>query len=220
MPCIAELRGPAESGGLATLYNIPSGAREYLLGVIHPPQRPTFPTCDTETLTRVKQPEKLQHGGGLLMVAAPKTTNHSESTLPSTSPPGRQGGGGGSKPSTAGNAAGDAAALGERGFEPFVQLASWGHGSFTPLAQFTSGGLLLGGGGGGESGWGAWGVPYEGEAAVGARAACLLGSGQEKSCYHRGRGHSIRTGEGGLEIAPAEGKQSLLQQRGLGCGSH
>lgn len=132
------------------------------------------------------------------MMAAPRTTNHSESTLPSSSSPRGQGG---------------------RGFEPFVQLASWGHGSFTPLAQFTSGGLLLGGGDGGEKGGGAWGVPSGVGAAAGAGAACQLGSGQEESCGNRDRAHSIRTREGSLEIAPAEGKQHQRQQRGKGCGS-
>lgn len=143
------------------------------------------------------------------MMAAPRTNNHRESSITSTSSRTERHSDG-TQPSTAGNAgAGDEAALGERGgFEPFVQLASWGHGSFTPLAQFTSGGLLLGEGSGGwsDSDWGGWGLPSAVGSAAEAGEACQVGSGQEGRCRNRDRAHSIRTREGSMEIAPARGE--------------
>lgn len=147
------------------------------------------------------------------MTTAPGTSTSSKSSLPSSSsPPGQRGGG--AKPSTAGAAAGDAAGLGGQGFEPFVQLASWGHGSFTPLAQFTSGGLLLGGGrgDGSEHGEGGWGVPSGAGAAAGTGAACQVDSGQEESCGKRDHALHILTREGNLEIASAGGEYHKLLQ--------
>lgn len=169
---------------------------------------------------------KYQGGGGLLMMAAPRPNSDSDPAPPSYLTTGRRGEG--TKSSAAGNgggAGGPASALGQRGFEPFVQLASWGEGSFTPLAQFTSAGLLLGGGSGGrggagsggesgggsENGGGWWGIPSGVGAAAGAGAgnAFRPGSGQEENCGNLDCGHSIRTREGGLEIAPAGGDRRL-----------
>lgn len=60
--------------------------------------------------------------------------------------------------------------------DPFVQLASWGQGEFSPLMKVTSTGLSLDGENGDES------------------------NGDTLSR------HEIRTGAGGLEIAPAAGE--------------
>lgn len=138
-------------------------------------------------------------------MAMPKPANNSESSLPSSSPPGRKEDD--TKPFTADNGGGDAAGHGYQGLQPFVQLASWGHGSFTPLAQFGSGVMLLGGGGGSEKGSGGWSAPSAVGAAAGLGAECQVGSGQEERCGNRGRTHAIRTREGSLDIAPATGEQ-------------
>ncbi|CAM9553991.1 unnamed protein product [Scytosiphon promiscuus] len=80
-------------------------------------------------------------------------------------------------------------------FEPFVQLASWGHGRFDTLAQFTPDGLHLGVGGvvsGGE-GWGGWSPP---PAAPGSTSEDWGRSGRDGV-------HAILTREGSLDVVAA-----------------
>lgn len=148
-----------------------------------------------------------QIGGGLLAINVPNTANSSDSfasSSSSSSPSGRKKRQGGT----------DNAILGEEGFQPFVQLASWGHGSFNPLAQFSSGLLLLGGGGGGVgdgAGAGSWGAPSAAgasavEAAATVAAATRMNARMENNGTNYDRTHAIRTRHGGLEIAPAGGE--------------
>ncbi len=127
-----------------------------------------------------------------MMAANGTPTNSSSSLHPPSAHPGRQ--------DDRVESLTDGEGAGAGGSEPFVQLASWGHGSFTPLAQFTAGGLLLGGGGDGGAGLN---LPAVGSAG----AVRLYGRKEEKGDAGGGdRVHAIRTREGSLEIAPAGGE--------------
>ncbi|CAM9841895.1 unnamed protein product, partial [Pylaiella littoralis] len=136
-------------------------------------------------------------GGGLLMITAPGTANNS---APIFSPAslGRQRQGNSTKPFAVDDGT-DNAVLGEEGFQPFLQLAYWGHGSFHPLARFSSGGLLLGGGseGGDGAGEGSWSESPPGGTATRLKAR------MEHNPTDNDRMHAIRTRHGGLEVASA-----------------
>lgn len=175
-----------------------------------PPRRPGAKTVLSKALELFRadfsHTQHDQSGGALLMTSAPRTANSSASTS-SSSPSERQRQGDYTKPFTVNDGI-DSAVLGEEGFKPFVQLASWGQGSFNPLAQFSSGGLLLGGGseGGENDGAGSWSVPpAAGAAAVKAAAATRLHIQMENNTNYD-RMNAIRTRHGGLEIAPAGGE--------------
>lgn len=169
-------------------------------------------STETNVCADLPHVQNQQSGGGLLMITAPGTANNS---APIFSPAslGRQRQGNSTKPFAV-NDGTDNAVLGEEGFQPFLQLAFWGHGSFNPLARFSSDGLLLGGGseGGDGAGEGSWSESPPGGTATRLKAR------MEHNPTDNDRMHAIRTRHGGLEVASAAGEwyyRTKQQRQGL-----